>query len=104
CDAAGGRATPAPRARPSPPRGDRIAAAPASMGRHTMAAAWDLGSVGATPATRYAMRATDDVNSIRYFANALVAWWRRNGATIEDVLVKAAHEREALEADTARFD
>src|SRR5262249_48828180 len=42
-----------------PVAGDRIAAAPVSMGRHTMAAAWDLGSVGATPVVRYAMLAYD---------------------------------------------
>jgi hypothetical protein len=39
------------------PAGDSISPAPVSAGRHTMAAAWDLGNVGPQGATRYAMLA-----------------------------------------------
>src|SRR5882724_4704183 len=49
--------------------GDSIAPAPASAGRHTMAAAWNLSRVGSQAATRYAMLAYDDIKSIRYFSN-----------------------------------
>jgi hypothetical protein len=81
-----------------------IAAAPVSMGRHTMAVVWDLGIVGAQSATRYAMLAYDDIKSIRYFANDLPAYWRRNGATMETTLAAAARERDALDARSAAFD
>ena len=89
-----------------PAAGDSIAPAPASAGRHTMAAAWDLGAVGpgAQAATRYAMLAYDDIKSIRYFSNDLAAYWRRNGATMEKTLATAARDRDALEVKTRAFD
>src|SRR5439155_10941504 len=75
-----------------------------SMGRHTMAAAWDLGAVGSQAASRYAMLAYDDVKSIRYFSNDLAAYWRRAGATMEATLAVAARDRGALETRTHAFD
>jgi hypothetical protein len=81
-----------------------VAAAPVSDTRLAMAAAWDLGSVTAAPATRWAMLAYDDILSIRYFANDLRAWWKRNGATIESALAAAAKERESLDSRAVRFD
>src|SRR5438128_7668588 len=87
-----------------PAAGDSIAPAPASAARHTMAAAWDLGAVGPQAATRYAMLAYDDIKSIRYFSNDLVAYWRRNGATMETTLATAARDRDALEVKTRAFD
>jgi hypothetical protein len=83
---------------------DSISPAPASAGRHTMAAAWDLGAVGPRSANRYAMLAYDDIKSIRYFANDLAAYWRRNGATIETTLSTAARNRDSLEVKTRAFD
>jgi len=41
--------------------------------RLAMAASWDLGTVGTTPVTRWAMLAYDDVKAIRYFARDLSA-------------------------------
>ncbi|MEK6289664.1 MAG: DUF4965 domain-containing protein [Acidobacteriota bacterium] len=87
-----------------PAAGDSIAPAPVSAGRHTMAAAWDLGAVGPQGATRYAMLAYDDIKSIRYFSNDLAAYWRRNGATMETTLRTAARDRDALEVKTRAFD
>jgi Domain of unknown function (DUF4965)/Domain of unknown function (DUF5127)/Domain of unknown function (DUF1793)/Domain of unknown function (DUF4964) len=84
--------------------GDSIAPAPVSAGRHTMAAAWDLGAVGLQGATRYAMLAYDDIKSIRYFSNDLAAYWRRNGATMETMLRTAARDRDALEVKARAFD
>src|SRR5882724_5857530 len=87
-----------------PAAGDSISPAPASAGRHTMAAAWDLGAVGPQAATRYAMLAYDDIKSIRYFSNDLAAYWRRNGATMETTLATAARDRDGLEVKTQAFD
>jgi hypothetical protein len=84
--------------------GDPIAPAAVSAGRHTMAAAWDMGVVGAQPSTRYAMLAYDDIKSIRYFEHDLVAWWRRNGATIDATLAIAARDRASLDARAKAFD
>ena len=81
-----------------------IAAAPVAAGRHTMAAAWDLGAVGPAGASRFAMLAYDDIKSIRYFSNDLPAWWRRGGATMEATLATAARDRDALEARAKTFD
>jgi hypothetical protein len=100
----GHAASPAPAAAAGPAAGDSISAAPVSAGRHTMAAAWDLGAVGRQGATRYAMLAYDDIKSIRYFSNDLAAYWRRNGATMETTLQTAARDRDALEVKTRAFD
>lgn len=81
-----------------------IAASPVAESRLAMAVSWDLGPVGATATTRFAMLAYDDIFSIRYFSHDLRAYWRRNGATIESVLAMAAREREALDAQATRFD
>ena len=101
---AGPVAGPAAAPAAGPGAGDSIAPAPASAGRHTMAAAWDLGKVGSQAASRYAMLAYDDIKSIRYFSNDLAAYWRRNGATMETTLATAARDREALEVKTRAFD
>jgi len=87
-----------------PAAGDSIAPAPASAGRHTMAAAWDLRAVGPQAATCYAMLAYDDIKSIRYFSNDLAAYWRRNGTSIENALAMAARDRDALEVKARGFD
>ena len=81
-----------------------IAARPVSESRLAMAAAWDFGEVGAKPVSRFAMLAYDDIFAIRYFSQDLRAYWRRNGATIESVLISAARERDALDAKSAAFD
>jgi hypothetical protein len=87
-----------------PDQAGPIAPAPVSTGRHTMAAAWDLGAVGPQAASRYAMLGYDDIKSIRYFSHDLVAWWRRNGATMEATLATAARDRDALDARAKAFD
>ena len=87
-----------------PAAADSISPAPASAGRHTMAAAWDLGAVGPRGANRYAMLAYDDIKSIRYFSNDLAAYWRRNGATMETALATASRDRDSLEVKTQAFD
>jgi CubicO group peptidase (beta-lactamase class C family) len=84
--------------------GAAIAPAPVAESRLAMTAAWDLGSVGATPSTRWAMIAYDDILSVRYFGHDLRAWWKRGGATIDSVLAAAARDRDDVSARAARFD
>jgi hypothetical protein len=87
-----------------PVAADPIAAGPVSAGRHTMAAAWDLGTVGTPATTRFAMLAYDDIKSIRHFSNDLVAWWRRDGATMDGTLTVAARDHDAVDANARAFD
>jgi hypothetical protein len=89
---------------PAPAAAEPIAPAPVTAGRHTMAAAWDLGQVARTPVSRYAMLAYDDIKSIRYFSNDLSAYWKRNGTTIESVLAAAARDRQTIDAKARAFD
>jgi hypothetical protein len=81
-----------------------IAPAPVSAGRHTMAAAWELGRIGRASVSRYAMLAYDDIKSIRYFSNDLSAYWKRNGMTIESALAAAARDRQTIDAKARAFD
>ena len=81
-----------------------LAASPLTQSRLAMMAAWDLGAVGAQPVARWLMLAYDDVFAIRYFANDLRAYWRRGGATAENVLVTAARDRESLDRQARAFD
>jgi Glutaminase A six helical-hairpin domain/Domain of unknown function (DUF5127)/Domain of unknown function (DUF4964) len=87
-----------------PAAGDSIAPAPVAAGRHTMAAAWNLGRVGSQAVSCYAMLAYDDIKSIRYFGNDLAAYWHRNGATMETTLRTAVRDRDELEVKTRAFD
>ena len=82
-----------------------IAARPVTDSRLAMAAAWDLGDVGATPVVRFAMLAYDDEYSIQYFKKNLRPYWRRNGDDAAALLKKAAAEYESLdEKRCEKFD
>jgi hypothetical protein len=69
-----------------------------------LALAFDLGSVGASAVARQAMIAYDDIYAINYFGQPLRAYWRRNGATMPDLLPRAAADYPALAAQCAAFD
>ncbi len=69
-----------------------------------LAAAFDLGVVGAQPVARHVMLAYDDLFSIQYFHRNLRPWWRRKGDTIADLLRAGARDYTALAERSRRFD
>ncbi|MEK7405012.1 MAG: DUF4965 domain-containing protein [Acidobacteriota bacterium] len=69
-----------------------------------LAAAFDLGAVGAEPISRHLVLAYDDLFSIEYFHRRLRPYWRRRGATAADLLRAALREYELLAARCRRFD
>jgi hypothetical protein len=76
----------------------------AHQNRPIMAVRFDFGSVGQTADTRRAMLAYDDIDAIEYFKRRLPAYWRRNGMTMADLLLKAEAEEAALHQQAEAFD
>ena len=72
--------------------------------RQALALTLDLGKVGSAPSGRYLMLAYDDLYSIEYFQRRERAWWRRNGAGMNDLLRAGRREHDALAARSAQFD
>jgi hypothetical protein len=69
-----------------------------------LAFAFDLGRVAAKPVTRQVIVAYDEIYAIKYFGRKLLPYWKRNGATAEQMLQKAAHEYPRLARRCAEFD
>ena len=69
-----------------------------------LAAAFDLGSVGATPVSRRLMLAYDDIFSIQYFQRNLRPWWRRNGDGAAELLRAADRDFAALAERSRQCD
>ncbi len=65
---------------------------------------FSLGSVGATPVSRWLMLAYDDLFSIQYMKKNLRPYWRRNGWEAADLLQAAAKDYESLARRCAAFD
>ncbi len=76
----------------------------AHQDRPAMAMLVDFGDVGETADTRRAMIAYDDIDGIEYFKRRLPAYWRRDGMTMADVLLKAEAEEPALRKRGEAFD
>ncbi|MBN2485693.1 MAG: DUF4965 domain-containing protein [Bacteroidales bacterium] len=70
----------------------------------SLGASWNLGKVGLTAVSTQALLAYDDIYSIKYFDANLPAWWKRNGATMEQLLPQALGEYKKLSAECAAFD
>ena len=65
---------------------------------------FDLGKVGAAPASRHLLLAYDDEYSIEYFGRKLRPYWRRNGATAADLLRLAEKDYTTLQNRCKAFD
>jgi hypothetical protein len=76
----------------------------AHQDRPAMAMLADFGDVGAAADTRRAMLAYDDIDAIEYFKRRLPAYWRRNGMTMADLLLKAEADEPALRKRGEAFD
>ena len=69
-----------------------------------MAFVFELGNVSATPATRQVIVAYDEIAAIKYFGKKLLPFWKRNGATAEDMLQAASGDYPKLAERCASFD
>ena len=69
-----------------------------------MTVALKAAKVGAEPVERWLMLGYDDVYAAQFFHKNLKAYWKKDGATIEDALQAAAKDYESLKARCARFD
>jgi len=69
-----------------------------------LAAAFDLGTVGAEPVERWLMIAYDDIFSLQYFQRNLRPYWRRKGDTAADLLLAANRDYAALAERCRRYD
>jgi len=69
-----------------------------------LAARLDFGSVSASPVSRFAVLAYDDVFSIEYLHRRLRPYWRRNGMNAAGLLRAAVHDFPALFERAKKFD
>ena len=69
-----------------------------------IACAYDLGKVGAQPASRHLILAYDDLYSIEFLGQKLRPWWRRNGAEAKDLLAAAAKDYAEVVRRCEAFD
>lgn len=69
-----------------------------------LAFVFDLGKVSAAPVVRQVMVAYDEIFAINYFGRKLLPYWRRNGATVEQMLEKAARDYPQLARRCEEFD
>jgi hypothetical protein len=69
-----------------------------------MAVVFDLGQVSGKSVERLAIVAYDEIYAIKYFGEKLRPYWRRNGATVPEMLRKAAADYSKLAKRCAAFD
>ncbi len=76
----------------------------ANDGYPALGMAMDLGDVGGQEVKRHWMIGYDDVKSIEYFGRPLVAWWRRDGKSVWQMLQIAGDEYEQVLGRCDRTD
>jgi hypothetical protein len=69
-----------------------------------MAFAFSLGGVGSEPVMRQVIVAYDEIVAIKYFGQPLLPYWKRNGATFDQMLGRASADYPRLAARCAKFD
>ena len=69
-----------------------------------LAAVWNLGNVSSASASRHLVLGYDDLYSVEYFGQKLRPWWRRDGATAEQMLQAAEKDYTRLMQACAQFD
>src|SRR5262249_16936183 len=69
-----------------------------------MAFVFDLGGVSSAAVERQVLVAYDELDAILYFGHKLLPYWKRNGATVEQMLQKAAADYPLLASRCAHFD
>ncbi|MCU0456395.1 MAG: DUF4965 domain-containing protein [Bacteroidales bacterium] len=70
-----------------------------------MAFAEQLGQVGGKSASGYIMIGYDDIYSIQYFGDNLMAWWKKDGkVTMDDALISASSDYTDLSKKCSAFD
>jgi len=87
-----------------PAHDDTRAPRAANDNEPALAFAFNLGTVGATPVSRHAIVAYDEVYEIKYFGKNLRPYWRRNGDTAETMLAKAERDYSGLVTRCTEFD
>jgi len=77
---------------------------PAGDRTPVLACSFDIGTVSAETAERWAMVAYDDVWAMEFLNRRLRPYWRRSGAGPAELLCAAASERDAVRERCAAFD
>ncbi len=78
---------------------------PAGQQPVTLAASWDLGSIGATPVSKHLILAYDQDYAIEYFHHRLRPWWKRKpGMTAVKMLEEREQNYASLIMKCDRFD
>jgi hypothetical protein len=73
-------------------------------GYPSMGVVWNMGKVGSTMQSQWLMLAYDDIYSVRFLQDDLLAYWRRNGLTFDKLLQTAANEYSKLMDGCKSFD
>jgi len=77
---------------------------PVNADAPVLALTFDLGKVGATLISRWAMLAYDEIYAIQFFEQNLRPFWRRNGAQAADLLRDGSRDYDSLRNRCAAFD
>ena len=87
-----------------PGEDDKDMPRPASDRPPCLAFVFDLGRVVVQPVSRHLMIAYDEIDSIQFLGQKLRPYWRRDGATVVDLLRSAERDYDSLQQRCAVFD
>lgn len=75
-----------------------------STPRPVLALRFDLGKVRSAAVSRHLVVAYDDEFSLEYLYRRVRPYWRRKGATAQELIQKSLHEYDSLVGECVRFD